>query len=132
MNIALLSLGSNDNREYNMFLCCRLLSEIYPEIIYSDTSITKPYGKRYKNDFINRLAIIYTKENKNNLIANFKLLEKKMGRTLDDKQKGIIAIDIDLVIWNKEIIKLEDMKRDYIKDLLPTLPSNKLPDFIVF
>ena len=122
MNVALLSLGTNTNREYNMMLCCLLLSDVYPNLAYSGTSITKPYGKRYKYDFLNRLAILSTNQSQEEVKSTLKNIEKLIGRTDMDKESGLIKIDIDLVIWNNELLKPEDMKRSYIQDLLPTLP----------
>ena len=37
------------------------------------------------------------------------------------KEKGIVKIDIDLVIWNEEVLKPADVSRKYIVDLLPSL-----------
>lgn len=120
MNIALVSIGSNENREQNMLLSCRLLTELFPDIIFSDTCVTIPYGLNYKNDFLNRLAIINTEAEQLEVNETLKLLEKEIGRSSTDKQKGLVKIDLDLVKWNDEILKPKDMERSYIKDLLLT------------
>ncbi|MBK5719911.1 2-amino-4-hydroxy-6-hydroxymethyldihydropteridine diphosphokinase [Dysgonomonas sp. Marseille-P4677] len=121
MNKILLSIGTNENREASLVLCHQLLNNLFEEIHYSETSITKPYGVKYHNDFLNQLAIAYTEQDKEDIHAALKELEKKMGRKASDKESGIVVIDIDIVIWNQEIIKATDIERTYIKDLLPTL-----------
>ena len=60
MNKALISIGTNVDRKANLALCHELLNAVFPEITYSDTSITTPYGNTYKDDFLNQLAFVYT------------------------------------------------------------------------
>ncbi|NDV67653.1 hypothetical protein D0T66_01915 [Dysgonomonas sp. 25] len=129
MNVALISLGSNNNREHNIALCNRLLDDIYPDILYSATSVTKPYGERYQHDFLNQLAVIRTDRPYEEVIDTLKSLEKRIGRTPEDKLLGLVRIDIDLIVWNNKILKPEDMHRSYIHDLLPTLPHPEMFKF---
>ncbi len=121
MNKALISIGTNVNRETNLALCHELLNGAFSEITYSNTSITTPYGNTYKDDFLNQLAFIYTSETKEEILKRLKSIEKKIGRNATDKVNGNVKIDIDLVIWNDEILKPDDMERSYIIDLLPSL-----------
>lgn len=121
MNKALISIGTNVDREANLTLCHELLNEAFSEITYSKTSITTPYGNIYKDDFLNQLAFIYTSEAKEEILKRLKSIEKKIGRNVTDKVNGSVKIDIDLVIWNEEILKPDDMERSYIIDLLPSL-----------
>lgn len=121
MNKALISIGTNENREANLTLCHQLLKTVFEEIHYSDTSITEPYGAKYQNDFLNQLAVAYTQKGKEEIYIQLKTLEKEMGRNTSDKDAGIVIIDIDLVIWNEEILKPTDITRSYVADLLSTL-----------
>ena len=125
MNKGLISIGSNQNRKENLSRCIQLLkTEFGNNIILSETFITTPYGSNYKEDFVNQLAFIYTNKNKEDIINLSKELEIRMGRTPEDKKNGIVVIDVDLIIWNNDILKKEDMKRDYIINLLPSLLDN--------
>ena len=121
MNKALLSIGTNEDRESNLSLCHQFLNNIFTDISYSDTSVTMPYGTTYKNDFLNQLAIIYTNKDEDEVVRLLKSIEKDMGRNGADKKKGIVKIDIDLVIWNNNVLKPEDFSRSYIADLLASL-----------
>jgi 2-amino-4-hydroxy-6-hydroxymethyldihydropteridine diphosphokinase len=121
MNKALISIGTNVNREANLALCHKLLNGTFSEITYSNTSITTPYGNTYKDDFLNQLAFVYTSEAKEEVHKRLKSIEKKIGRNATDKVNGKVKIDIDLVIWNEEVLKPDDMERSYIVDLLPSL-----------
>lgn len=121
MNKALLSIGTNEDRETNLSVCHQYLNQLFGDIVYSKTSMTVPYGNLYKNDFLNQLALIYTDKDKQDVTDLLKSVEKKMGRIGADKEKGIVKIDVDIVIWNNEVIKPADISRSYIADLLPTL-----------
>ena len=121
MNKALLSIGTNEDKKVNLALCHQLLDNLFPEIHYSETSLTSPYGITYKDKFLNQLAILYTDKDKSEIYNILKSVEQEMGRTPSDKEKGIVKIDIDLVIWNDEVLKPADISRSYITDLLPTL-----------
>ncbi|MDR2950860.1 MAG: 2-amino-4-hydroxy-6-hydroxymethyldihydropteridine diphosphokinase [Prevotella sp.] len=121
MNKALLSIGTNEDKELNLDLCHQLLGNSFEQISYSDTSITTPYGNSYKNDFLNQLAIIYTDQKREDVYKLLKLIETQIGRNPSDKERGIVKIDIDLVIWNDKILKPADISRSYIKDLLASL-----------
>lgn len=121
MNKALLSIGTNEDREANLALCHKHLDSLFKDILYSKTSITAPYGHLYKNDFLNQLAVVYTDKGKEDISILLKSLEKELGRNSADKEKGIVKIDIDIVIWNEEVVKPSDISRSYIADLLPSL-----------
>ncbi|MDU1892876.1 MAG: 2-amino-4-hydroxy-6-hydroxymethyldihydropteridine diphosphokinase [Dysgonomonas sp.] len=126
MNKVLISIGTNENTEANLLLCHHLLENTFSDIKYSQTSITAPYGVQYKNNFLNQLALLYTKEDIDYTTSLLKSFEKKIGRTPSDKEKGIVKIDIDIVVWNDKVIKPNDISRSYIVDLLPTLRDNIL------
>lgn len=121
MNKALLSIGTNMDRETNLALCHDELDRLFGDISYSDTSVTAPYGAVYKDDFLNQLAVIYTTKIKEEVYEILKGIEKNIGRNDADKARGKVKIDIDLIIWNDEVLKPADLERSYIVDLLPSL-----------
>ena len=131
MNEVLISIGSNENKDRNLAICHQLLDANFNSITYSDIQVTNPYGSNYKNDFINQLAIINTNIDRVTLIEILKSIERKLGRKSEDKKDGIVKIDIDVIIWNNEIIKPEDITRSYIKDLLPSLPVKDYTRYII-
>jgi len=124
MNKVLLSIGTNEDKEANLAACHELLDNSFEEIHYSGTSVTSPYGAHYKNDFLNQLAIVYTNKEKEEISLLLKSIEKEMGRKKADKEKGVVKIDIDLVIWNGEVLKPTEISRSYIADLLPSLQEH--------
>ncbi|WP_108823100.1 2-amino-4-hydroxy-6-hydroxymethyldihydropteridine diphosphokinase [Dysgonomonas sp. Marseille-P4361] len=121
MNKALLSIGTNEDRDRNLDLCHQLLEKQFLFIAYSKTSMTVPYGNSYKSDFLNQLAFIYTDKEKDEVVSLLKSIEKEIGRSNGDKEKGIVKIDVDLIVWNEEVVKPTDISRSYVSDLLPSL-----------
>lgn len=121
MNTLIISIGSNINSTENIERCREALAIIFPTVLFSSTSITKPFGKQYKNNFLNQLALATTANNLEETNKLLKSLEKEMGRKNGDKDKGIVVIDIDIVKWNDTILKTEDWQRSYVADLLPSL-----------
>ena len=111
-------MGSNENGRENLSVCRHLLESVFADIVFSDISITAPYGKVYTNDFTNQLAFAYTTKPIEEVLRQLKVFEQKMGRDARDKQTGVVIIDIDLVIWNDKVLKPEDMQRTYVAELL--------------
>ena len=61
------------------------------------------------------MAIAYTRFSLEEVKAILKKIEKILGRTQEDKKRGIIAIDIDLLQWNHQVLKPDDLQREYIQ-----------------
>lgn len=121
MNEVLISLGSNEDPEANISLCRSLLSDVFDFIVFSETSVTTPYGQHYKNNFLNQLALATTTLERCEIEKKLKTLEIKMGRLPTDKEMGVVKIDVDLIRWNDIIIKKDEWDRDYIAPLLSGL-----------
>ena len=49
------------------------------------------------------------------ITAQFKTLEKALGRTPEGKAAGIITADVDLLYYDETILKPTDLERDYIQ-----------------
>ena len=44
-----------------------------------------------------------------------KEIETQQGRTSLSKQTGIIPIDIDIVVWNDEVMRPRDLQHEYMQ-----------------
>lgn len=114
LNRIILALGSNRDKAQNMEraaiqLCAHFISVRLGELI-----CTEPVECPDAAPFLNQVVVAYTPEGPTETIAYLKQLEHMLGRKPEDKQKGSIPIDIDLLQWNDSILKPEDMKRAYI------------------
>lgn len=131
MNKVLISIGSNFDSDNNIISCRQLLDSYFERISYSEVCETAPYGKNYKHNFLNQLAIISTEKELSEIKSILKTIEKKLGRDTNDKETGLVKIDVDLVIWNQDILKPRDISRTYVKSLLSTFPQDTFHDTFV-
>ena len=118
MNKTVLGIGTNTDVCFNMKQATDYLRFYFPNIKFTSTIETMPYGDMFTTPFVNALAYFKTDLSKDEILLQLKLIEKTMGRLPSHKEEGIVVIDIDLVQWNNEILKPDDYKRNYIKQLL--------------
>lgn len=120
-NICFIALGSN--RESSQYLkeAQRRLTETFPDIRFSRILKTQPVNFCNSNLFFNQTAVFHTDLEEESVTKLLKTIEKEMGRLPEDKQHGIVLIDLDLLIFNKSVKKAEDLSRTYIKEGLKEL-----------
>lgn len=118
MNTYLISIGSNIDRDNNIDACHQLLSDTYPDIFFSETIDTMPFGLNNVPNFLNQLVVVYTDDSVDDILMALKDIEKQLGRLPNDKLRGHIKIDADLLAVNNRIVKEEDFTRPYLKILL--------------
>lgn len=60
-------------------------------------------------------AVIHGKSSvsEHELEKRLKDFEQRQGRTSEESQKGIIPIDLDVVIWDSRIVRPKDFERHY-------------------
>ncbi len=126
MNTFIISMGSNENRAENMSRCRHLLSKDYPNVVFSEMINTEPYGDTYLSDFYNQLALINSEDNELIVAEKLKWIESEIGRQSEEKSKGIIKIDVDLLVVNGKVIKQQDFERPYISSLFDNLNKKGL------
>ncbi len=109
-----LSLGSNHNALVNIEKANQYLSYFFEDIEYSSQMKTKPIGLDNPSEFINQIAYLITTYSKEEIIECLKKIENLIGRSNEDVENEIIKIDIDLLLFNDQILKEKDLKRIYI------------------
>lgn len=115
MNFVVLSLGSNCvERDKKMQLCIEWLYDIL-----SDVKVSRIYENRalngIDNNYLNAVLLGYTQDDYDTLNAKLKRFEIESGRTNDSKLIGVVPIDVDIVMWNVEIIRINDYKQAYFQ-----------------
>lgn len=127
MNTILLSIGSNTFAKTNIDKAKRMLTRLFPEIIFTQPILTEPDEEKYSFLFRNVLAKAETEMTPEEIIDKIKQTERAVGRSPKDKYLGKVIIDIDLLQYNNEILRPGDLERDYVQQLLATLPQAALP-----
>ncbi len=118
MSTILLSIGSNTFAKTNIDKAKRMLSYVFPEIIFSEPILSEPEDESFKYLFRNILASFETEMSQEEIIDKIKQTERAVGRTPKDKYLGKVVIDIDLLKYGEEILRPQDFEKDYIQQLL--------------
>jgi 2-amino-4-hydroxy-6-hydroxymethyldihydropteridine diphosphokinase len=63
--------------------------------------------------YVNVVAIGVTRLALDELLSRLKAIERLLGRTPESKLRGVVEADVDLVIWNGEVLRPKDAARDY-------------------
>lgn len=114
----IIGLGSNSNAERNISLTRQILIDIFDNIYFAKPVTTKPINFPNPDLFLNQVGIFKTTLNVQEITSILKQIEQTIGRTPEDKLKHRVTIDADLIQWDDEILKPEDIKRTYIQDAL--------------
>lgn len=114
-NRIILCLGSNRDRERNIGRATELLRKRFAALRFSPSYYTDPVGCGLVEPFLNRVAIGYCGESAGEIRSILKKIEQSLGRQANEKAIGIVRIDIDLLQWNGEVLKADDLARDYVR-----------------
>jgi 2-amino-4-hydroxy-6-hydroxymethyldihydropteridine diphosphokinase len=76
---------------------------------------TKPIGIANQSDFTNGAVKIKTELNREELTGLLKGIEDKMGRDRTVPKFGPRCIDLDIVVWNGEIVDDDYYTRDFLQ-----------------
>ena len=125
LNKIILSLGSNQDQEKNMAEAVRILRNQFVSIAFSNSVYTEPIGLTGSAPFLNWVAVAYTSEQLDEIKHLLKRIEYKLQRMPDDKNFGIVPIDIDLLQWNELILKPDDLRRYYIIEGIRALENEE-------
>ena len=117
----LIALGSNTgNRQGNLSEALVKCKDFIQTNRLSPIIETKPIGHT-NNPYLNQLFSGTTSLTLEKLLDNTKRIENEMGR--DRSNRGNVAIDIDIILYDQQKLHFTDWERDYIKQLLTQLKT---------
>lgn len=115
MNRVVIGLGSNINPEQNIKRAIELLSTRFNTDARSEFTVTKPVGFEDQSDFINGAIALETDLELELLEAVLAEIETGLGRKRGVNSFGPRTIDLDIVVWNGEIIDNDFYDRDFLR-----------------
>ena len=119
MHRIILSIGTNFNRETNAELVKGIISEAYQKVQFSEELLTKPVGDAINDEkYLNFLVCCFTEDEPEQIVAKTKQMETQCGNTKFLRKEGKIAMDIDLLKYDKQRFHESDWSRDYVKKLI--------------
>lgn len=109
-------LGSNENTPSVILSAQAELKRIFPDIIFSRLTRTSPVDFVSPRLFYNCVAACTTARTLTEVRDLLKRIEAALGRKSEDKARGIVRIDLDLLLYDGEILKPTDWERTYVKE----------------
>ncbi len=114
-NNVIIGIGSNIDAEKNIAEMLQILKDKV-EIVKVSTMIkTRPIGIENQPDYTNGAVKIMTNLNSEDLTVLLKAIEDQMGRDRSAPKFGPRNIDLDIVVWNGEIVDDDDYTRDFLQ-----------------
>ncbi len=115
LNTCLICIGSNYHRKENFLLAHKKLKALFPSICFATEEETEPLHLKNTARFSNQVAMFTTELEKGRIVNALKEIEFEAGRRPGDKVTERICLDIDLLMYDGEILKPEDMTRYYVR-----------------
>ena len=125
MNHVIVGLGSNIEPEKNIPRARKILARKYRILAESSFMTTKPIGAIQQTDFVNGAVLLETELTRRQLKKAFKEIESDLGRRKSHDPDTPRTIDLDIVVWNENVVDKDFYDRDYLKrsvlELVPDL-----------
>jgi 2-amino-4-hydroxy-6-hydroxymethyldihydropteridine diphosphokinase len=116
MNSCIIGVGSNIDAEKNITEMLIRLEKVVAIEKISSWIKTKPIGIIDQPDFTNGAVKIETSLNRKELNTLLKKIEDKMGRDRTGEKYGPRCIDLDIAVWNGEIVDNDYYTRDFLRN----------------
>ena len=121
MNQAIIGLGSNIDPHKNVTKARAALAERFQILESSRFSRTKPIGYKKQPDFINGAMLIATHLDWQELRQILKEIENNLGRVRQRNSHGPRVIDLDLLVFNHQVVHQDVYERDFIRKAVTQL-----------
>ena len=117
-NKVVISVGSNINPDRNIAYALKLLTEVMDVKSQTPLIETQPIGIIDQPIFKNGAVFGYTHLTQEELNTQLKLIEDKIGRDRSRPKFGPREIDLDITLWNDEVIDNDYYTRDFLQKLV--------------
>ena len=114
-------MGSNTGRKTRMENARKALVHSFPDIRFGAEMETEAIGSGFLSPFSNQVARLTTPLSAEEVRTILKSIEKENGRLPEDKAKGIVKLDIDLLMYDDTVLKPKDMEKCYVQEGLVAL-----------
>jgi len=128
MNTAVIGLGSNINPEENIGKARDAIAGEFKVIKSSSFVETEPIGFIDQDKFINGALLIETDMDERSLKSRLKKLESSLGRVKTENRYGPRTIDLDILVWNGEVVDEEVYEREFlVRSIEELIPGIEIP-----
>lgn len=127
MNTVVIAVGSNIEPDKNIELATKLISDELKLIRSTEFIQTKPVGFTDQDDFLNGALLVECNINLEELKKILRRIENCIGRNRDNNKFGPRKIDLDVVVWNGNIVDNDVYERDFLKkSVIELIPEIKV------
>lgn len=127
MNRAVIGVGSNIEPRRNIANARRQIAHRHVIVAESPLVETGPVGYVHQPNFTNGTLLVETRVGRERLRSELKTIEFMLGRRRGPNRYGPRTIDLDIVVWNGEVIDRTLYTRDFLRDaVLAVLPELQL------
>lgn len=116
--ICIIGVGSNIDPEENVAEALTILRRENEVTRVSRFIITAPVGLQNQPDFLNGAVKISTDAEMTDFNLYLKTVEDRLKRDRSTPRYAPRVIDLDIVVWNDEIVDQDYYKRDYLKKVV--------------
>jgi len=125
LNSVIISIGSNIDPEQNIAKMLTILEKDCRVLKVSELVRTKPIGIEDQPDFVNGAALVETALDQVDFKQYLKSVEDALGRDRSLPKFGPRSMDLDIVVWNGEIVDEDYYTRDFLRDAAESLGFKK-------
>lgn len=115
MNNVIISVGSNIDPEKHVFKARQILAKDQKLIDESKFIKTSPRGFLDQGEFLNGAFFISTNLDARHLKQYLKSIEHNLGRIRTSNKNGPRTIDLDIVVFNNQIVDQDYFQYDFVK-----------------
>jgi 2-amino-4-hydroxy-6-hydroxymethyldihydropteridine diphosphokinase len=115
MNSIIVGVGSNINADINIAKMMKILETHVTVLKRSTFFKTKPIGNLNQPDFTNGAVKVESELNRESFNNMLKKIEDEMGRDRTKPKFGPRCIDLDIIVWNGEIVDKDYYSRDFLQ-----------------
>ncbi|MEY8687833.1 2-amino-4-hydroxy-6-hydroxymethyldihydropteridine diphosphokinase [Bacteroides sp. AN502(2024)] len=124
MHKYIVCIGSNYNRKENLIFARQKLTELFSSICFAPELETQPLFFKNPALFSNQVVLFFSDKEEETVRKMLKEIERRSGRHPEDKKQEKVCLDIDMLLYDNQILKPEDWQRRYIQQSLSAFHSS--------
>jgi 2-amino-4-hydroxy-6-hydroxymethyldihydropteridine diphosphokinase len=121
MNLAVIALGSNIRPEENFRWAMAELRRLVKILAETPPQCTAPVGPAGESEFLNAAVLVQTPRQHDDLKRELLGIEEKLGRLRTADRYAPRAMDLDIVVWNGQIVDQDVYERGYLRSAVSQL-----------
>lgn len=116
MNHAVIGVGSNIEPEHNITAAREQVTKQFHLLRESQFVETEPVGFKAQPNFLNGAFLIETTLPLPETQKRLRTIEECLGRLRTSDKNAPRSIDLDIVIWNSQVLDPDIYDRDFLKE----------------